>query len=628
MKITERSSRLRGEPEVLGPRSAHELQQLSSTLGRIFSVRLDSASIDAQTDLKNGKEFCVGLLENRGKHAWGSEVSKLHPRKGLAVAGSLFLARKVLPCPPDPSQERRHRELLTKVSPDPPSGYLDHVVRHIDLLFPVGWDKGYFSRVMSYTPTSSSCLEYGRSEGGVQRFLSDNGIDWFQDQCLGAGPGTIPYPVRYQIVRTSGKDRGVTVASGSSALLAPLHRTIYDVLSGTNWCIRGEARARKFNSFQRVKDEVFVSGDYENATDNLSLEITEFILRNILDRCRSVPLGIREFAISSLRAEILYSDGIVGLQKRGQLMGNFLSFPLLCLQNYFAFKFLVPRSVPVKINGDDIVFRCRREEFDVWSEGVSALGLSLSRGKTMVDPKCFSLNSSFFYSGWSRVREVPVIRLKVNEGKIPSSGDFLRFCRNWRGLDRTIVGGLWLRRQASAIRACGRSVVGLGIPADNSQVHWSGLGRREAWFRSEHAHLAAPEPPIPLLNRKVSPNVTKEWTKLPSSSKHPGWMRKKWEKQFRQDCFDYAWSSQGGIRESADDLWWEEVKSGSLEHAWCNYKASLRKKPNLFRLWARKDLRLRPVPLPDRVSSFWCPKDQVDLPSPSEEILFVCAGLS
>jgi len=623
MDDCERRPRTRGSLEVLGPRSTHDLRELSRALERIFSVRLDCASLTDQTSLKNGKEFCVGLLENRGTHAWGSEVSRLHPRKGLAVAGSLFLARKILPCPPDPCQERKHQSLLSSVAPTPPQAFLEFIRTQISSIFPVGWDRGYQAQVFSYTPTSSSCLEYSRGQGGSQAFLSEMGLDWFQDQCLGAGPGPIPFPVKYSIVRTSGKDRGVTIAGGAMALLAPLHRLIYQQLSGCDWLLRGEARGRKFKSFQRTKGEVFVSGDYESATDNLCLETTELILGLILERCRSVPEGIKEFAFSTLRAEIRYSGGLTTVQRRGQLMGNLLSFPLLCLQNYLAFRFLVPRKVPVKINGDDIVFRASRAEFDVWAEGIGALGLTLSRGKTMVDPKCFSLNSAFFYADRSRVKEVPVIRLKEVEGRVPSASDFCRFTRGWRNLARTIVGALWLRRHAPAIRACGRSVRGLGVPADNSQIHWSGFARREAWFRSEHAHLSAPEPEIPILNRKVSPNVTKEWTKLPSSSEHPGWMRKKFEKQFRQDCFDYAWSSQGGILERAEDLWWTEVKSGSLERCWVNYKASLRKKPRLFRGWVRYDLRLRHVPLPERVRSFWCPKDQIELPQASGPIFFV-----
>jgi len=398
---------------------------------------------------------------------------------------------------------------------------------------------------------------------------------------------------------------------------------LYAHLSNEPWLLRGEARGRKFKSFQRKEGEVFVSGDYESATDNLSLEMTQVILGRILERSRFVPEGIKEFAISSLQAEIRYSGGVVDKQQRGQLMGNFLSFPLLCLQNFLAFRYLVPRDVPVKINGDDIVFRSSRSEFDVWAEGVHALGLSLSRGKTLVDPKCFSLNSSFFYATKGRVREVPVIRLKEVGGSVPSAGDFLRFCRNWRGLARTLVGALWLRRHAGQIKACGRSIRGLGIPADNSQVHWSGLGRREAWFRSEHAHLAAPEVEVPVLYRKVSLNVTENWTKLPSDFGHSGALRAEWDKQFRQDCFDHAWSAQGGCREDAESLWWKEVKSTGMETCWRQYCLSLKRKPSLFRGWVRKDLRLRSVPLPERISSYWCPKDQCEKPQASGPILFV-----
>ena len=613
-------------PEVLGPQGAQALGRLTSTLERIFSVRLDSATFRESTRIKKVKEFCVGLLENPEKHAWGPAVSKLPPKKQAAVAGSLFLARKIVPVPPDPCQEEKHRRLMMTPAPPAQPRFLASIRTQIDELFPVGWDRAYRSAVFSYTPSSTSCLEYSRSSGGLQRWLTERGVDWFQDQCLGAGPGSIPFPVKYMIVRTSGKDRGVTIASGAQALLAPLHRLIYNHLSGQPWLLRGEARGRKFSSFRKREDEVFVSGDYESATDNLNVDVAEFILRRILGRCRNVPEGIREFAISSLRAEVRYSAGIVVHQKRGQLMGNFLSFPLLCLQNYLAFRFLLPRPVPVKINGDDIVFRCRRTEFDIWAEGVGACGLTLSRGKTMVHRTLFSLNSAFFVSGKDRVREVPVIRLKPVEGRIPSSGDFLRFCRNWRRMPRVWVGALWLKERAASIKATGRSVVGLGIPADNAQIHWSGLSAREAWYRSTMGHLATPEPPVPVLNRKLSPNVTKEWTKMPKSDLHSGREKSAWLSEFRSACFNHAWSTTGEVNGSAEAEWWESVKSTGSEHLWAQWKASLRRTPRLFRGLGLSCLRLRSVRLPTRNPGYWCPIDRSSDQAPCSKLVFVRAS--
>jgi len=91
-------------------------------------------------------------------------------------------------------------------------------------------------------------------------------------------------------------------------------------------------------------------------------------------------------------------------------MGNYMSFPLLCLQNYLAFRYLVRRPVPVKINGDDIVFRALPSEFQTWSDGVARCGLTLSKGKTAVSDRWFSLNSTFFTAGSVHVRCAPVVR--------------------------------------------------------------------------------------------------------------------------------------------------------------------------------------------------------------------------
>jgi hypothetical protein len=562
--------------EVLGPQATKELRSLGGVLGRIFSVRLDDSTIEASTTLKNGKEFCVGLLENPVTHPWGKEVSKLHPKDQASVAGSLFLARKVLPCPPDDSQWKRHAELMSKPGVVLTREYRLHLEKVLSKLFPRGWDaRHYAKRVFSHTPTSSSCLEYSRKKGGVQRFLAEAGPSWFQDACL-AGGDPSPHVVRYSIVRTGGKDRGVTVASGRHQLLAPLHRAIYDHISEQPWLLRGGARGKKFKSFQTKEGEVFVSGDYESATDNLSTEVTEFILSFILGRSCSVPEGIKAQAMLSLRAQIQYPGGRVVKQARGQLMGNFLSFPLLCLQNYLAFTYFVPREgVPVRINGDDIVFRCTPAEFDVWAEGVSTTGLTLSRGKTMVDRRTFSLNSSFFFAGGARVHEVPVIRLKPVEDTIPSPGDMAQFTRGWKGLAHSLVGGLWLRRHAAMIKATGRSVLGLGIRATNAQIHHSGLSAREAWYRGpSRSAVVDPESPVPRLKRFAGSGPADEWAQIPNVGEFPGQRLKSWATEYREICFAYAWSKDRKFVD-AKEAWWEDVKATGRENQWANYRRAL-----------------------------------------------------
>lgn len=548
-------------------------------LGRVFSARLDLPdNFGDGTQEKRDKEFCVGLLSNPVSHAWWPIVSRLGHRERCSVSGTMFMMRKVLPSPPDPMAVEKHARLMSSPAAPSPPDFLDFVDRKIDEMFEVGWDRAYASHVYKHTPTSSSCLEVPRSAGGVRQFLSGYGPDWFADQCLGECPRPSVYPVRYTVVRTGGKNRGVTVSSGYSSVLGPLHRTLYDHLSRFEWLLRGEARAKKFKGFQRKEGEVFVSGDYESATDNLSLSLAGRILSRVLSRCRWVPCTLREYALRSLEAEISYEGRASVRQKRGQLMGNFLSFPLLCLQNFLAFSFLIPRPVPVRINGDDIVFRCRPAEYDRWREGVAAAGLVLCKGKTLVNRSLFSLNSAFFDAQSRRVREIPILRstsLMCQEG-LPTPHEFTKYCRNWKLEARRLVGGLWLRAFRPQIQASGRSVCGgLGIPADNSQLHTAGLADREAFFRGKF--LALQESPLPPSPHDFSdPREGKEWTlvrapvwcsareKAEYDESHRAWcVRHRWEGVERATC-------EARARRWAD--WWADVRRTGYQSSWLSWK--------------------------------------------------------
>lgn len=606
------TSSTRGVSEELQAPGTHLLADVSKVLGSIFSVELGVPDSVMKEPEKKGKKFCVGLLENPGNHTWWPSVRGLGARERLSISGSLFLARKVLPSSPDPLQAGKHARLMSCPASHPPAGYLEFVDREIDKLFCVGWDRRYASHVFQHTPTSSSCLQYSRSKGGAKRWLSEQGSDWFQDACLGAVNLPAGNRVRYTVVRTAGKDRGVTVADGSHHLLGPLHRTLYDHLDQYEWLLRGEARGKKFRSFALRKGEVFVSGDYESATDNLSLPVTLRILHRILSRAREIPISIRDFALRSLQAEIEYRDlgGLTVVQQRGQLMGNFLSFPLLCLHNYLAFRWSVPRDVPLRINGDDIVFRATPEECEVWKRSVGAAGLTLSAGKTLVDSRCFSLNSAFFEAQSSGVREIPVIRsswLKTGDGP-PTGQDFQRFIRNWKNESRRLVGALWLRSKRASIQKTGRSVWHLGIRADNSQLHTAGLAPRESYFRGRHVLLALPEAEMPPVRRGHKGQPCDEWvfTRRPILSKPRE--RYTWDHQYRDACRLQAWQPEVCRAEIYWDEWWRETAATGREGQWLAWRRTVKR---VHRIDRRLNLILRAPSARDLLKGQWVPRDEL-----------------
>lgn len=625
--------------EVLGPKVAGLFRGLCGALSKCFPASGHTSekgffggSVPTEsTTMKEGKRFCVGPLENPEiKARIGGGL--LSEKDKLSVAGSLFLARKLLQPPPDPTQWRRHADLMSVPAPAASPEYLSFVKQELEKLFPSGWDRMYRSNVASYTPKGTALRGSSRREGGAQAHFALQGSDWFQDQCLAGTPINGPFRVNYCNVKTAGKIRGVTVMDAEGHLLSPLHTTMYDHLSSMPWLLRGEARAARFASFKRKANEVFVSGDYESATDNLSTEVAELILETVLRRSTRVPPNIQALAMKSLRAEINYLVGgqvvRVVQQRRGQLMGNYLSFPLLCLQNYLAFRFLIPRDVPVKINGDDIVFRATRQESDKWMQGVGALGLTLSVGKTAISSKWFSLNSCFFVARAEKdrrgVKEVKVIRMKPVMETPPTGGDFMRFCRHWKGAARRHVGALWLRCHKEAIMATGRSVVaGLGIPADNSQLHEAGLKEYESCFRGTTPLSAVKEPALPRMSERglavpVDYALTRDWVKVSGVAIGDAVDEQqiaRWESEYRSACYKTAWTPllasdlPPGI--TSTSLWWRDVKRTGLHGVWRAARRNVRR-------WGRGFcLPLRQVPLwSERQLTFWVPRDQLPQRTP------------
>jgi len=178
------------------------------------------------------------------------------------------------------------------------------------------------------------------------------------------------------------------------------------------------------------------------------------------------------------------------------------------------------RGVPVKINGDDIVFRARPEEYTIWARGVSQIGLKLSLGKTSVSSSWFSLNSTFFLSSGGRVSLVPVVRSTqwFSAVECPSAiaGRVSAFCRGFP--DRGVWLSRLLRRLRPAIESTQRSLRrGLGVPVSASVIKDSGLWLREVFYlslpqepglcapRSTFAQRCVPDGWSRVATRRVSP---------------------------------------------------------------------------------------------------------------------------
>nr|UYL94582.1 MAG: RNA-dependent RNA polymerase [Botourmiaviridae sp.] len=348
-------------------------------------------------DISEIKQFC-SLIEGKIDHPWGGWWTSIRPEKvKYSFAHSLFLFRKTLP---SGDRDQAYRSFLKKMTVKPAKvdpAFLEHLSREIPKMFPKGWDRFYLQEARNLCLSTSSCLETSRSNFGSRgtssplsrlAFQKAVGLEPFEDN--GHFCKVVP-------VESGGKWRVVTINSCQCEALKPLHHTMYNFLSRKSWMCRGTPNVR---GFHQKEGELFFSGDYESATDAIPLKTYQHMLGLVLGRCENVPDSVKSFAFMESRKTFVDENlDPIGVQRKGQLMGSYLSFPFLCLLNYMCFTYSIKRNVPVQINGDDIVFRCTEREGKKWMENVKKSGLVLSRGKTLVHSRIFTLNSLLFKGG-------------------------------------------------------------------------------------------------------------------------------------------------------------------------------------------------------------------------------------
>jgi hypothetical protein len=345
------------------------------------------------------------------------------------------------------------------------------------------------------------------------------------------------------------------------------------------------------------RGEVFVSGDYESATDNLPLSVAVAILEELKSLSVEVPESVWEIAFRSLRATVHYPEGEPLAQVRGQLMGNLLSFPLLCLQNYAAFRYLVPARlrVPVKINGDDIVFRTTREVYRKWADGVSRLGLVLSAGKTLVSSSVFSLNSAFFRAGDFGVSRIPVLRFTPLRDSVVSphalSPGLASFRRGFRGAARVEAEVVYLRWRSKEFGALGRSVLrDLDLPVTRLALS------RVGWLRREAFYLKCPPSSLPhSLQRSGVPELPSGWERVYVSSR-----REERRRQFQaQESFysllvSEAWKSPPVSSRKLLELDWRAAKTTGWFSGWQWWQSRSKGRSRQSPIFRSVSARMRP----------------------------------
>lgn len=379
-------------------------------------------------------------------------LQRLCRRDRWALAHSLNSIKRALPLDRCPRHKSTlHEEWFSHAlqpDPSPPSRAYHRFVRNKVLeIFPHGWDRQYVDLVYRHVPRASARKDlFTRGDLLWQHEQED-----FRRCCLQGrsssteGPGDVlpSLQTRYKEVFTTGKVRPLLMYDRFTDVLAPLHKCMYKHLSRTtDWLLVGSPTPEKISSV--CVNEHQTSVDLVSATDNLSLSVTEVIL-GALFSTSLLPPRLQEFALRSLYPDVFFRGKNQGPVLHGQMMGGYLSFPLLCIHSYCAASWAVRDQPGARflVNGDDTVISSRHEvPVDRYPPGVKLNDKKTIRARNVVE-----VNSTVFLKEGNRWRIVRHLRRGgglSNFAGIVHMAKAVSFDRQWvSAFVRSRIGKSW-----------------------------------------------------------------------------------------------------------------------------------------------------------------------------------------
>jgi len=210
-------------------------------------------------------------------------------------------------------------------------------------------------------------------------------------------PSTEQLPeVRTVSVAKALGSRMVTCASANVRVLKPLQVALWKAL-GYKKQFAATHGVTMQNCIELLEfpgpDDFLLSGDYESATDNMNMDLSNEILFGILSEIDHEPT--KAWCIYENGKHIIHYPLWTQIspieQTVGQLMGSLLSFPLLCLANDVITSFVGIENK--QINGDDLLCYTSKEKINHWRLVGKQCGLEPSIGKNFVSKIFGTFNS-------------------------------------------------------------------------------------------------------------------------------------------------------------------------------------------------------------------------------------------
>nr|WAK77867.1 MAG: RNA-dependent RNA polymerase [Botourmiaviridae sp.] len=211
---------------------------------------------------------------------------------------------------------------------------------------------------------------------------------------------------RYKEVQSAGKKRPLLIFDENVELLAPMHSMMYHHLCKQDWVLCGPPTEERMKSV--LVGDYQTSVDLVAATDGLRHDVALTLLDALFFTSVKIPRSLRSLAKGSLSPIFRAADGTLKRVRQGQMMGSYLSFPLLCLQSYCAASWAARFDSEARfiVNGDDCVISASRY---VTVQDYPS-GYRLNDDKTIRAQNVAEINSTCFLRQGGKWREVRHLR--------------------------------------------------------------------------------------------------------------------------------------------------------------------------------------------------------------------------
>nr|UYL95442.1 MAG: RNA-dependent RNA polymerase [Hulunbuir Botou tick virus 4] len=261
-------------------------------------------------------------------------------------------------------------------------------------------------------PNQKGCFDLPTQKGGTL-----GARPW---ECQDIHPGNI----RPVVAKTKGKARVVTLQNSYvKEILRPIHEGLYDHISEMDWLVRGELTEEHLQPLvDDLRDgEFHISGDYSQATNLINAKTVRTIVGVLCESDHLTPEEKRVLWQSFTDLRLIECTGTKYFV-RGQMMGSYVSFPLLCILNRAMYnitqnwshrlggrKMSDRRPRPARFNGDDCAFNGTRGTFELWRQVTSFYGMEVNVDKTGLSKKKIELNSRVFFTRAGKLAPKPVL---------------------------------------------------------------------------------------------------------------------------------------------------------------------------------------------------------------------------